>query len=236
MTHEEIERRDIAEEYIRGRLNAQERAAFEDHYFACDACFENVQRLQQFAAGIHDAAQTGALPPLTNTNWLQPAFYAAAAAAVAMAAGLGWTLLRERPRLEAEITHYRDASRAQQRRVTELESKLSARSASANLPLLMLEATRAQQSPKFSVPPDAEQIALWMEPPPAPTATLYRLEIADPAGRIMHVIEGARANTYGALAIALPAQPLHPGTYTARLYRTPAGSPLIADYRFEIVR
>ncbi len=236
MTHEDMERRGIAEEYIRGRLTAQERADFEDHYFACDSCFETVQRLQQLAAGINDAARTGQLPPITHTHWLQPAFYAAAAAAVAMAAGLGWTLLLERPRLEAEIAHYRDAGRAQQRKLAELESKLSARFSSANLPLLMLEATRAQQPPKFAIPADAEQIALWMEPPPAPSDTLYRLEIAGPAGRVIHVIEGARANSYGALAIALPAQPLHPGIYTARLSLSPAGSPLIGDYRFEIVR
>ena len=78
MTHEEIHTKEIAEAYVRGRLSDEERTAFEAHYFGCDECFEQVQALEKFVAGMKDAAESGVLPEVRHAagaNWLRPAFW-----------------------------------------------------------------------------------------------------------------------------------------------------------------
>jgi len=232
MTHEEIERRELAEEYVRGRLPAEEKAAFEDHYFGCDACFSKVQELERFAGGVRVAVDEGEIPLAGRgrAGWFEPAFYVAAAAALAMGVGLGWTMLRERPRWAADVALARENG---QRQVAELERKLTAQGAVANLPMVMLEASRGEEGAKLVVPPGAAQVALWMEPPPGAAGAVYRLEIRDAAGAMAQVVDGAKANAYGALAIAIPAEGLKAGRYAGRLYQ---GGSLVADYRFEVVR
>lgn len=234
MTHEEIERREIAEEYVRGRLPAEERAAFEDHYFGCATCFAQVRELERFAGGVRAAVEAGELPRVSGARaaWYEPAFYVAAAAALAMGVGLGWNVLRERPRLEAELAEQRESGEAGRRKLAELERKLTAQ-AVANLPLVMLEASRGEEGAKLMVPPGAAQVALWMEPPPGAAGAVYRLEIRDAAGAMVQVVEGARTNAYGALAMSIPAEGLKAGRFAGRLYR---GGALVADYRFEVVR
>lgn len=245
MTHEEIEQGDIAEEYVRGRLSPQDRAAFEDHYFACDDCFDKVQAIDRLASGVRNAVREGALPLSGHgrTGWYEPAFYLSAAASLVLSAALGWSLLRERPRLESELSLERQASVEGRRKLAALEQQLSARAAPKplaalpNLPLFMLESTRAQQAQPFRVPEPSPQIALWMEPPAAPAASVYRLEIRNAADQLVETVEGSKTNSYGALAIAIPSERLKPGKYAARLYRVQASGPsLVADYRFEIVR
>lgn len=232
MTHEEIERREIAEEYVRGRLPAEERVAFEDHYFGCEECFAKVRELEQFAGGVRAAVEAGEIPlRAARGGWYESAFYVAAAAAVAMGVGLGWTMLRERPRLEAEVALARESGR---RQAAELERKLMTSGAVANLPMLMLEASRGEEGAKLVVPAGTAQVALWMEPPPGAAGAVYRLEIRDPADRVVQVVEGAKTNAYGALAMAVPAEGLQAGRYAARLYRV--GGTLVADYRFVVVR
>ena len=58
-------------------------------------------------------------------------------------------------------------------------------------------------------------------------------EIRDAAGAMVQVVEGARTNAYGALAMSIPAEGLKAGRFAGRLYR---GGALVADYRFEVVR
>lgn len=245
MTHEEIEQSDIAEEYVRGRLSPEARSAFEDHYFACNDCFDKVQAIDRLASGVRNAVQEGELPLSghNRTGWYEPAFYLSAAASLVLGAALGWSLLRERPRLESELSIERQSGEEGRRKLAALEQQLSARAAPnplaalPNLPLFMLESTRAQQAQTFRVPQPSPQIALWMEPPAAPAASVYRLEIRNAADQLVETVEGSKTNSYGALAIAIPAERLRPGKYEARLYRMQSGAAsLAADYRFEIVR
>ena len=61
MTHQEIEHQDIIERYVRNDLSATDRGAFQEHFFACDECFEQVQTTERFIAGVNHAAATGVL-------------------------------------------------------------------------------------------------------------------------------------------------------------------------------
>src|SRR5882672_2720675 len=124
MTHEEIESREIAESYVRGHLDEEARAAFEDHYFACDECFQHVEMLQKFVDGVRDAVETGALPAAQKVSaawWrLEPAFFVVCAASMVLAALAGWSLLIERPRLKAEAARESIEAETGRKRLAEL--------------------------------------------------------------------------------------------------------------------
>jgi len=61
MMHPQIEDQEIVERYVRNQLAEEERKAFEEHFFACDDCFEKLQATDRFVAGMRDAARRGLL-------------------------------------------------------------------------------------------------------------------------------------------------------------------------------
>jgi anti-sigma factor RsiW len=244
MTHEEIRSREIPEAYVRGRLSESERAAFEDHYFGCDECFEQVEALQKFIDGVREAADRGALGPAPEAaggTWFRTAFFVACAASLALAVLAGWSTLFLRPRLEAEAARSRLEADAGQKRLAQLEDTLASlkRSlalAQPNLPLVMLQASRAAGDEPVAVPASAGQLAFWVEPPPSPPAASYRLEISDNRGQSVETIDGLTRNSHGALMASVPAAKLTPGSYRARLYSSGARPVLVGDYRFSVRR
>jgi hypothetical protein len=48
MTHDEVEQREIVELYVRKRLSPEDRGAFQEHFFACDSCFDQIQTMERF--------------------------------------------------------------------------------------------------------------------------------------------------------------------------------------------
>ncbi|MEW6130006.1 MAG: zf-HC2 domain-containing protein [Acidobacteriota bacterium] len=57
MNHREIDDNEIIERYARHQLSPEERRAFQEHYFACDACFDKVQMMARLIAGICEASR-----------------------------------------------------------------------------------------------------------------------------------------------------------------------------------
>jgi hypothetical protein len=233
VTHQEVHDREIAEAYVRGRLSQQEREAFEDHCYSCDECFELVQDVDRFVTGIRDAADHGLLPsPKPGApGWYRPAFYFAAAACLILASLAGWSLFIDRQRLLGDLAQQRAEieSRAQR-----LESQLTARATlPPNLQLIMLEATRAESAAAITRSPTIAHFAVWVEPPPAPPSTTYRLSILTGGGQAVETIEGLTRNSYGAIAANVPATRLTPGSYRAQLHSS-ASSGLVGEYRFII--
>ncbi len=233
MTHDQVRDNEIAEAYLRGRLGEAERASFEDHCYVCDECFEQLRTLQSFTDGVREAARIGVLPAprpaAPRWVWALPT-----AASVALAGFSGWAMLIEVPRL-------REQANAAAARAAGLENDLNgaklalARPARSepNLPLVMLEATRSANPPAVTVPPGADSVALWVEPPSASAAKSYRFEIAAVSGSPVVTVEGLVRNGYGALAASVPAARLSPGSYRARLYSA-APEQLVGEYRFDI--
>ena len=88
MTCEEIEAGELAEKYVLGQMNADEQSAYEDHYFACSHCFEELQLRQTMQSEL---AALGVPRRERRSPW---ALWAAAAAILIVAAGVGWWRLR----------------------------------------------------------------------------------------------------------------------------------------------
>jgi len=61
MTHQYIDNQEIVEGYVRNKLTPERRLAFEEHFFACDECFEKVQSAERFVTGVRYAAEAGLL-------------------------------------------------------------------------------------------------------------------------------------------------------------------------------
>ena len=84
MTCDEVERDEIAEEYVLGRLDEDRQAAFEDHYFDCAACLALVQGVQEARAQL--AVQE---PDSRRRHWRRAAAVLAAAAVIILAVRVG---------------------------------------------------------------------------------------------------------------------------------------------------
>ena len=56
MTCDEIERDDIAEQYVLGRLDEDSRARFEAHYFDCSRCLDRVEHLESVRTVLADTS------------------------------------------------------------------------------------------------------------------------------------------------------------------------------------
>jgi hypothetical protein len=68
--HQEAVKNLMAERYLLGELNADEREAYEEHLFSCDTCFEQVKAGTEFVGHLR---RIGAEEPVTATlpRWAQ---------------------------------------------------------------------------------------------------------------------------------------------------------------------
>ena len=142
MNHQELARNETIERYVRHELPADERLAFQEHYFACDECFEQVQMTARFVAGVRDASRTGRLtahhqPEPARTvgawfnqgwafRWAVPALAASLLIAVAL---IGWwalSLQRQNQQLAqqaAERDRAAEQLKLSEARIRELENR-----------------------------------------------------------------------------------------------------------------
>ncbi|MGA2590566.1 MAG: zf-HC2 domain-containing protein [Bryobacteraceae bacterium] len=101
MEHDDAIRSQAAERYLAGELSSTERDAFEDHFFGCQECAEEVRLGQVFAANVRALArEQRALPPVPGfldacRAWLhaQPVFAFSLAVNLLLALGFGYILL-----------------------------------------------------------------------------------------------------------------------------------------------
>jgi len=123
MTHDEVEQQELVERYVRKRLSPEDRGAFQEHFFACDSCFDQIQTMERFIASVQHAAETGILvarPEDTRVTtreparwlgsaWIRPLFAVTAAVAVVLLFWAGWLALYRLPHLRAEMASERTA-------------------------------------------------------------------------------------------------------------------------------
>jgi len=89
MDHEEAVRLQAAQKYLLGQLAKEEHAAYEEHYFDCSVCAEEIKATAAFMESVRQVAREQALQtidakrltPATRTQsnggwfaWLKPAF------------------------------------------------------------------------------------------------------------------------------------------------------------------
>jgi hypothetical protein len=118
MTHEEIIEQEIVDQYVLNQLSADDRRAFQEHFFECDRCFEQAQTTARFVSGVRNAAATGAFAPgetlkaaagFWNSPWWRPALAASLAACLLLTVAVVWLSL-SRARLQREIANARQAN------------------------------------------------------------------------------------------------------------------------------
>lgn len=245
--HREIEDQEIIERYVRHQLAPEEQQAFEEHFFACEECFEKVQATERFIAGLDDAGSRGLLDDRRSADylrvssswrsWMFPALVANFAALVACFAVLGWMLFVQTPQLRQRINHAAADAGAQRETIAALEKQVaSSAQVEINVPLVMLQATRDGQSApnEAALAPGAKHLTLWIELP-STAAGSFLLEIGTSDGRRVQTLKNLKRNSYGALVVSLPAEALNSGIYIVRLSRQePSPVTLLAEYRLRI--
>ncbi len=227
MNHQEARKRELAELYVRRELPEADRLEFEEHFFGCSECFEEVESLDRMRNAVKHAVKSGEFPVETPKRSFAAGI--GLAAAVVFAAVAGWSVFVEQPRLAAEARREKEAARE---KIAAIEKELASRElASAALPVLILEAARDGEANKVRVPRTAKQIALWMEPPPAAQGP-FRLGIFGANGSALETVNDLVRNPQGALAVTVPAGHLPTGSYRARLFSP--GDKLVAEYAFGV--
>jgi anti-sigma factor RsiW len=124
--HKQIKDNDIIELYVLNKLSAEERLAFQQHFFECDQCFEQAQIAARFVAGVRDASKAGLLTASSTESaksrgsswwvgWLKPVFALTAIASLALAIALVWLVFNQIPRLRQELVRERQAREQSER-------------------------------------------------------------------------------------------------------------------------
>jgi len=249
MTHNEVEHNEIIERYVRNRLSPEERSAFEEHLFRCDQCFEELQLSERFVAGIRDASETGQLgpewkAPSTVNRW--PAWVdaftpVAAVATVVLAVTIGWLLWVQIPQLRRELAHERDARQKAEQQSSDLQARLAAlppvqpAGPEANIALVMLDASRASETgATLALSPADSSFVLWIDVGPESSRS-FQMKIYGQGDQVVQTIDGLKKNSYGALAVSLPARTFAPGAYIVKLFAADGPRPqLRGEYRLHI--
>jgi hypothetical protein len=241
--HSRIEQEEIVERYARKQLTPEEQQAFEEHFFGCEECFQKLQEMDRFLAGIRDAGERGLLNERAQgaatgrSRWFLPALAAATCAAL-LAAASGWMYLREIPRLRGELDQARTQLNVEKQQRAELEQKAAAiETAEVNVPLVMLQTSRDGEGPTTAVlPMGARHLVLWIEIGPSRYRE-FRLEVFSEQGQRLTTLEHLKPGPYGALAASLPTEQLPSGECRIKLTgQDPAPAALAGEYLLRINR
>ena len=223
MMHSRIEQEEIIERYARKQLTPEEQQAFEEHFVACEECFQKLQEMDRFLAGMRDAGERGLLNERAQataagwSRWFLPAL-AAATCAVLFVGASGWMYLREMPRLRGELDQATKQLSVEKQKRAELEQKFAAvETAEANVPLVMLQTSRAGEKPATAVlAKESRHLVLWIEIGPSRYRE-FQLEVFSEPGLRVTSVEHLKPGPYGALAASLPTEQLPSGECRIKL-------------------
>ncbi|HEX3085928.1 MAG TPA: hypothetical protein VHP99_15455, partial [Pyrinomonadaceae bacterium] len=152
---------EIVEQYVLDKLSADDRRIFQEHFFACDHCFQQAQDLSATLARVRHAAARGALDSnepqkaAAAFSWLRPMFAFSIVACILLG-GVLVALFLVNGHLHAELAEQEEALRSQSRAQTEIENakrdveqKLQAAGADrARLQEQLDELNRSKRSPR----------------------------------------------------------------------------------------
>jgi len=245
MMHSQIENEEIVERYVRNQLAPEERQAFEEHFFGCDECFEKLQDVERFHAGVRDAASRGLMnntsraPLVTGRGvWFPWALAATACTALAFAAMAAWTYFNQMPKLRGELDRAAAQLQAERRSRAELEQRMiPVEQAEVNVPLVMLQTSRAEEeTANVLLPAGAKHLVLWIEIGPSRYRD-FRLEVFSLGNRLVTSLDHLKRGPYGALAASLPADQLPTGDFRITLRgEDPPPASLAGEYKLRIRR
>lgn len=242
MLHTQIENEEVIERYVRNQLAPEQRRAFEEHFFSCDECFEKVQTMERFVAGVRNSAEAGTLAgsqesaaPRVPPGWLTWGLAFSTSAAVVLAIAVGWLTLSTLPRLRSDLNTTIAQVQFEQQIIAQLkEGAAPQEAAEANVPLAMLQSERGDEITEAVLPAGAKRILLWVEIGPTRFRS-YRMEVYSPSGTLVESVDGLVRGSYGALAASLPADQLPAGVFRITLKgQVPPPASLVGEYRLRI--
>lgn len=256
MTHQEIENQEIIERYVRHKLPAAERRAFEEHYFACDECFEQVQATAQFIAAVRHSSKRGVLveSAVAESGWkalFKPSFIFAVAAAAALAIALGYVFS------QPASSQREDVAREQEQKTKETEigkptptpadvainrpppTPAPINPAQAKAPVVLLGAERDSRSGgnQLTLPANAASAKLLIEVEPGTRFDSFQLQLLDAAKRSVKTFSGIKASSQGLVTVNVPAELLPNGKFLVKLYGAKGGErELVGEYDLTVRR
>ncbi len=199
-------------------------------------------------------------------RWLRPALALTSVAFLGLAAVLLWLLLVRVPRLQEEIVRERgvreQVEQQKQREIAELNERLerqrllpdqsakvvapnrnsastnSSESLAANIPLVVLQATRdVLESNELKLLRGAERFRLRFELGPQTEFRTFRIEILTSEGRLAKSINGVERNSRNSISVTLAAHSFPTGVYLVKLFGVNhTRQALVAEYKLRLER
>jgi hypothetical protein len=146
--------------------------------------------------------------------------------------------LQEIPQLRGELAQTTKQLNAEKQERAELERKAAVvETAEANVPLVMLQSSRAGEGPAtVMLAKDARHLVLWIEIGPSRYHE-FRLEVLSEQGKPLTSLEHLKPGPYGALAASVPTEQLPSGEWRIKLTgQDPAPAALAGEYLLRIGR
>ena len=210
MTHTEALRLQAAEKYLLNELTLPQREEYEEHYFECHECAEDIKASAAFIESARRLIREGALdlqtvrelapaivpaPAPSRSNrgffaWLKPAFAIPAFAALLFF--IGYQNSVTIPQLKV--------ARA---RAPEIEKYVS-------LPPV---GSRSEAAPPLSIKVKPHQTILLEGDMPGNSPTGYLCQIQDESGRVLYSLPVSSEEAKDTVPLSIPGGLLSPGTY-----------------------
>lgn len=242
MLHSKIQNEEIVERYVRNQLVPEERQAFEEHFFGCDECFSKLQSVEAFVAGVRDASVRGLLDDqrvtATSSIWTW-AFACITCAALTFCGILGWKYLHDTVELRTQLARAADQLQGErlERSGLEAKSNVVVEQAEANVPVVMLQASRSGEAASVIVlQPGARHLVLWIELGPSHYRD-FRVDVFSSGNQLVSSLDHLATNRYGAVTASLPTDQLPAGDFRITLTgQDPPPAALAGEYHLQIHR
>jgi hypothetical protein len=223
MDHDDMRRRNVADLYLAGELPPDECASFEEHFFDCRLCQEDLEIARSFRQGMRSAARV-----VSPGRFSSRAFFLLAAAAALLIAVPAFLSYRS---LQATMRRAVDALDAEQAAHKRDLALLSAPQPGVHI--VRLESFRSASATPVTVAAGHSWTVLSIPQPPDRNISAYRATLDRPSGESAWHRE-ISPEPGGGINIALPPGWLTPAHYRLRLERidqegrsTPAGEFLL---------
>lgn len=235
MEHEPAVRNLAVESYLLGEMSPAERESFEEHYFECSVCAEDLRAASQFLEDAKDLmaaeASAPAVPARANAGtvkapepsgwnwlgWLRPQAAAALLAVLVVVAGV---------ETFSTIPGLR-------RQVSEFEAPRTVKS------IVLRPVTRGDASTVRILA--GEAVVLVFDPPESPelaSGTPLRFTVKSADGRTMFELPGETPNPGERITLSIPRLTVPPGDYSLIVQSAASsGSPReLGQYPFKLER
>jgi len=219
MDHQQAVRMHAAERYLLEELNPEEREGFEEHYFMCIQCADEVRAAFVFkeTARAVMMEQTPAPPkPIAKPNfwaWLKPSFAVPAMAALLL--GVIYQSFIVIPRLERK-----------------LESATTARV----VPSTVARAATRGDEAVVQISADDQFVQVILDINTLVPVSSYTCEVYEESGRLLFAVPAPVPTAAGSLNLLLPASGLITGRYEIKVRSNNPRSDSADSYTFAVQR